>query len=71
RPPEVWFADGNIIVQTELTQFRVYRGILAANSPVLNDILSLSLPDENDMAGDCPVVHFHSPKDMVHFLKAF
>ncbi len=42
--PEVWFADGNIIVQTEVT--RVYHGILAANSPVLNVMLSLSLPDE-------------------------
>ncbi|KAK0205206.1 hypothetical protein DFS33DRAFT_1326575 [Desarmillaria ectypa] len=71
RSSEVWFADGNIIIQTESTQFRVYRGILAANSPVLSDMLSLSQPDENDMVGDCPVVHFHDfPKDMVHFLKA-
>ncbi|KAK0194229.1 hypothetical protein F5146DRAFT_425845 [Armillaria mellea] len=70
RSSEVWFTDGNIIVQTESTQFRVYRGILAANSPVLSDMLSLSQPDENDVVGSCPV-HFHdSPKDMVHFLKA-
>ncbi|PBK76139.1 hypothetical protein ARMSODRAFT_877506, partial [Armillaria solidipes] len=63
--------DGNIIVQTELTQFLVYRGILAANFLVLSDMLSLSQPDENDIVGDCPFVHFRdSPKDMVHFLKA-
>ncbi len=45
RSPEVWFADGNIIV-TNGSDSRVYRGILAANSPVLNVMLSLSLPDE-------------------------
>ncbi|KAK0236366.1 hypothetical protein EDD85DRAFT_747873, partial [Armillaria nabsnona] len=64
---EVWFANGNIIAQTELTQFLVYRGILAANIPVLSDMLSLSQSDENYIAGDCPVVRFHySPKDVVH-----
>ncbi|KAK0469314.1 uncharacterized protein EV420DRAFT_23231 [Desarmillaria tabescens] len=71
RSSEVWFVDGNIIIQTESTQFRVYRGILAANSLVLSDMLSLSQPDKKYMVDDCPVVHFHdSPKDMVHFLKA-
>ncbi len=67
----VWFEDGNIIVQAESAQFRVYRGILAMNSSVLRGMFELAQPDESDMQDGCPVVHFYdSAQDVRHFLCA-
>ncbi|KAK0236374.1 hypothetical protein EDD85DRAFT_639463 [Armillaria nabsnona] len=67
----VWFEDGNIIIQAESAQFRVYRGILAMNSSVLRGMFELAQPDESDMQDGCPVVHFYdSAQDVRHFLCA-
>ncbi|KAJ7274464.1 hypothetical protein B0H12DRAFT_399869 [Mycena haematopus] len=72
RSPDVWFEDGTIILEAESIQFKVFKGILAANSTVFNDMLIVgSIPENNDMVEGCPVVHvFDSALDMKHFLKA-
>jgi hypothetical protein len=72
RSPDVWFEDGTIILEAESIQFKVYKGILAANSTVFNDMLVVgSTPENNEMVEGCPVVHvFDSALDMKHFLKA-
>lgn len=36
---DVWFDDGNVILQAESTLFKVYRGILAQNSSVFHDMV--------------------------------
>ncbi|KAJ6550509.1 hypothetical protein B0H10DRAFT_2084607, partial [Mycena sp. CBHHK59/15] len=51
--------------------FRVYRGILAARSPVFRDMLALPQPDDAKMLDGCPVVHLSdSAADTMYFLKA-
>ncbi|KAK7001410.1 glutamine amidotransferase type-1 domain-containing protein [Favolaschia claudopus] len=73
RSPEVWFDDGTIILEAESIQFKVFKGILAANSTVFNDMLVVgsSIPETNEMVDGCPVVRvFDSALDMKHFLKA-
>ena len=70
--PEVWFDDGNVVLQTESMVFRVHRGLLSAQSPVLQEHLTSlfehTLPTRHD---GCPVLSLNdSSIDLTHFLKA-
>ncbi|KAJ7684270.1 hypothetical protein DFH06DRAFT_1155163 [Mycena polygramma] len=56
RVQELWFEDGNIVIQAENCQYRVFRGILAARSPVFQDMLSLPHPPETELVEGCPFV---------------
>ncbi|KAJ7689829.1 hypothetical protein B0H17DRAFT_1011892 [Mycena rosella] len=68
---ELWFEDGNIILQAGNSQFRVYRGILAARSPIFQDMLSFPQPAESELLEGCPLVHLPDDETKVtHFLKA-
>ncbi|PPQ72816.1 hypothetical protein CVT24_012892 [Panaeolus cyanescens] len=69
----VWMDDGNIILQTGQTQFRVHRSILSRASPVFRDMFSMnSIPQPSETLTDgCPVVHLHdSPEDLFFLLTA-
>ncbi|KAJ7057702.1 hypothetical protein C8F01DRAFT_991607 [Mycena amicta] len=73
RSPDVWFEDGTIILEAEGTQFKVFRGILAANSTVFEDMLIVgsNLSSDEEMVDGCPVVHVYDDAvDLMHFLKA-
>lgn len=62
---ELWFEDGTIVLEAEATQFRVYRGILAANSAIFRDMFGLCQPAEEDTVDGCPIVRLHdSAKDL-------
>ncbi|KAJ7232029.1 hypothetical protein B0H12DRAFT_1076979 [Mycena haematopus] len=49
RVEELWFEDGNLVVQAEQSLFRVYRAILAARSSVFNDMLGLTQPPDAEL----------------------
>ncbi|KAF7326808.1 hypothetical protein MSAN_02496200 [Mycena sanguinolenta] len=71
RIPELWFDDGNIILQAGNSQFRVYRGILAARSTVFQDMLSLPQPPDSELVDGCPTVRLpDSERDVTVFLRA-
>jgi len=67
-----WFDDGNIILEAELTQFKVYRGILSANSEVFRDMFAIAQAGGNgevEVEG-CPVVHLQDKAaDLRHVLE--
>lgn len=72
---EIWFQDGNVILRAESMLFRVHRGLLSAQSPVLQERLtSLFEPIPTGMTichEGCPVLSLNdSSRDMTHFLKA-
>ena len=57
-PVDVWFDDGNLIIQAEDKLFHVYRGILSSASSILrNMLLSLPVTDESGTFDGCQVVH--------------
>ncbi|KAJ6548098.1 hypothetical protein DFH09DRAFT_1504563 [Mycena vulgaris] len=56
RVQKLWFEDGNIAIQAGNSQFRVYRGILAARSPVFKDMLSFPQPPDSELVDGCPLV---------------
>jgi hypothetical protein len=60
-----WFDDGSVVLEAERTQFRVYRGILCANSVIFKDMFSLCQPGEEGEVEGCPLVHLSdSAKDV-------
>jgi hypothetical protein len=65
-----WFEDGNVILEAEATQFRVYRGILAANSTIFKDMFEFAQPEGDGNVGGCPVVQLSdSAEDLQHVLE--
>lgn len=70
---EIWLEDGNVVLQAEGTQFKVYRGILSLNSPVFKDMFSLPQPTSGEeLVEGCPVVHLSdSAADVTYVLQAF
>ncbi|KAJ7500465.1 hypothetical protein B0H11DRAFT_1714417 [Mycena galericulata] len=68
---DLWFEDGNIVIQAGNSQFRVYRGVLAARSSVFKDMLSVPQPPESELVDGCPLVRLtDSEMEVEVFLKA-
>jgi hypothetical protein len=75
RSQDVWYDDGNVVIQTENIVFKVFRGILASNSPVFSDMFSVPQPPDSvsgpDEYDSCPLIQIYdTPEDTKHFLKA-
>ncbi|KAJ6449174.1 hypothetical protein DFH09DRAFT_1386125 [Mycena vulgaris] len=71
RLQDLWFEDGNLVIQAGNSQFRVYRGILAARSPVFKDMLSFPQPPDSVIVDGCPLVHLPDvEREVTEFLKA-
>jgi hypothetical protein len=71
RVQTLWFEDGNLIIKARLSLFRVYRGILAAQSVVFKDMLSFPQPSESETVEGCPVVVLQdSAEDALVFFRA-
>ncbi|KZP26088.1 hypothetical protein FIBSPDRAFT_733103, partial [Athelia psychrophila] len=52
-------------------QFKVYKGILAANSAIFRDMFANAQAQEGELVDGCPVVHLaDKPQDLEHVLEA-
>jgi BTB/POZ domain len=63
-----WFNDGNIILEAELSQFRVYHGILSAHSIIFKDMFNLAQPSEGENVGSCLVVDLSDCAQDIHII---
>ncbi|KAJ7796761.1 hypothetical protein B0H14DRAFT_2467336 [Mycena olivaceomarginata] len=71
RSTDVWFDDGTVVLRAGATLFRVYRGILAAQSPIFRDTFAIPQPATQEMYEGCPVVELHDlPDELGIFLVA-
>ncbi|TFK98497.1 hypothetical protein BDV98DRAFT_572768 [Pterulicium gracile] len=71
RCPDVWYEDGTIILRANNVMFKVYKGILSAQSPVFKDMFGVSQPFDAPSYEGCLVVDVHdTPEDLTVFLKA-
>ncbi|KAJ7684253.1 hypothetical protein DFH06DRAFT_1072821 [Mycena polygramma] len=68
---DLWFEDGNIVIQAGNSQYRVFRGILAAHSPVFANLFGLPQPADSELVDGCPFVQLPDPDaEVTPFLKA-
>lgn len=71
---EVWFADGNLVLQAENIVFKVYQGILTQESSLFRDMLSLPQPPDQssaDIYEGCHLVKVQdTAEDITTFLSA-
>ncbi|KAJ7119165.1 hypothetical protein C8R44DRAFT_878665 [Mycena epipterygia] len=71
RVEGLWFEDGNLVLAAENSQYRVHRGILAARSPVFQDMLAFPQPTDSELVEGCPLVRLpDSATEVTVFLKA-
>ncbi|KAJ7119171.1 hypothetical protein C8R44DRAFT_673523 [Mycena epipterygia] len=71
RVEELWFEYGDIVLAAGSSQYRVYRGILAARSPVFQDMLGFPQPPDSELVEGCPLVRLlDSALEVTTFLKA-
>ncbi|KAJ7045931.1 hypothetical protein C8F04DRAFT_1026045 [Mycena alexandri] len=71
RVEELWFEDGNIVLQAGDSHYRVYRGVLAARSPVFRDMLAFPQPADSELVDGCPLVRLPDCDiEVTFFLKA-
>ncbi|KAI0090611.1 hypothetical protein BDY19DRAFT_722481 [Irpex rosettiformis] len=77
RSTDVWFDDGNCVLQAENKLFKVYTGMLMKYSAQFQTMLSLPQPDATSadtqpMYENCPLILLpgDSAKDAGYFLKA-
>ncbi|KZT69644.1 hypothetical protein DAEQUDRAFT_246684 [Daedalea quercina L-15889] len=57
RDADLWFPDGNVVLEASGYGFRVYQGLLARDSPFFADLFSLPQPSHAELLEGCPVVH--------------
>lgn len=71
RSTELWFEDGTVVLQTEGTIFRVYRGILSSSSVVFRQMFTIPQPETTETYMGCPLVHLQdSAEELANYLKA-
>ncbi|KAJ6601524.1 hypothetical protein B0H10DRAFT_2082251 [Mycena sp. CBHHK59/15] len=71
RVPELWFDDGNLVLQAGSSLFRVYGRFLAQHSPIFNDMLKIPQPQGEQLVEGCPVVQLADNEgDLECFLRS-
>ncbi|KAI5896296.1 uncharacterized protein SCHCODRAFT_02614494 [Schizophyllum commune H4-8] len=69
---DIWFDDGNIVLQAENVQFRFFQGILAAYSPFFKDVFSIPQPAAGaDVVEGCPVMRLPEKAADVNYMLSF
>ena len=63
RRSDPWFDDGNIVLETEGVQFKVYKGILAVNSEIFKDLFAFGQGDAAQVVDGCHVVQLSDKAD--------
>lgn len=76
QDPDLWFADGSVVVIAEGTGFRVHMSLLSRASPVLRDMFTLPQPTSGhttpsgSTSQEVPFVHVsdnaHDMRCMLH-----
>ena len=73
RDEDLYFSDGSVILSAKdadqnLLYFRVHKSVLAKNSLVFEDMLTMPTPADQDLYDGLPLVHLH---DDANHLKEF
>ncbi|KAH9833970.1 uncharacterized protein C8Q71DRAFT_154717 [Rhodofomes roseus] len=70
RDEELWFPDGNVVLEAQGRAFRVYQGLLAHHSEIFRDLFTVPQPTTTEMYEECPIVHLtDQPEDLRQLLR--
>lgn len=75
KDPDLWFPDGNLVLEAGGVTFKVYGGLLAAQSEVFRRLLGEAHAkrmelDLSSFADDCPTIRLTDrPDDLRHLLR--
>jgi hypothetical protein len=64
----VWFEDGNIILEADVTRYRVHKGVLVKHSSVFHEILSIPMSLDQELYDGVPVVRLPDFSGDVEYL---
>ncbi|KAL1703050.1 hypothetical protein EV121DRAFT_281420 [Schizophyllum commune] len=68
---DLWFDDGNLVIQTGLALFRVHKSVLAIHATVFRDMVSFPTPASQETYEGVQLAVFQDDaQDMRHFLRA-
>lgn len=58
KSSEFWFNDGNVVLQTKTTQYRIHSSLLSIQSSVFEDMFAIPQPEQSaqPLLEGCPVV---------------
>ncbi|KAL1700927.1 hypothetical protein EV121DRAFT_283046 [Schizophyllum commune] len=71
---EVWFDDGNIVLQAENVQFKFYKGLLATYSPFFKDAFAIPQPQleqDSDTVDGCQIMRLPDSAADVEYMLSF
>ncbi|KAH9922084.1 uncharacterized protein B0H18DRAFT_846023, partial [Fomitopsis serialis] len=67
---DIWYPDGDVVLEAQGHVFKVYQGLLALNSDVFRDLFAIAQPKAVETIDGCPVVHLHDhPIELRHLLQ--
>ncbi|KAH9922101.1 uncharacterized protein B0H18DRAFT_1019106 [Fomitopsis serialis] len=70
RDEELWFSDGNLMLEANGHVFRIYQGLLAQNSEVFRDLFTTPRSTYVETFEGCRVFHLTDrPEDLRHLLR--
>lgn len=70
RDGEFWLEGGNIVLIAQGIRFKVYKGLLTAQSPVFGDMFSAKSLRSDEQYEGTPVARlFDSPMELRHLLR--
>ncbi|KZP23479.1 hypothetical protein FIBSPDRAFT_698028, partial [Athelia psychrophila] len=70
---EIWFEDGNVVLEAERKQFKVHRGMLARSSSIFRDMFTVPQPQnpEEESVDGCVIIRLpDSAEDVEIVLQA-
>ncbi|KZT67627.1 hypothetical protein DAEQUDRAFT_384018 [Daedalea quercina L-15889] len=71
RDDEIWFSDGNIVLEAQGHAFKVYQGLLAHISEVFRDLFTVAQPSGMETFDGCPLISLTDhPDEFRHLLRA-
>lgn len=71
RCEELWFDDGNLVIQAGDTQYRVHRSILSKKSVFFNDLKAVAQSSTTSAEGTvegCPVIELQDDVESVEYM---
>nr|GAT54866.1 predicted protein [Mycena chlorophos] len=71
RIAELWFSDGNVVLQAGTAFYKLHQSILGMHSPIFKDMFEIPQPQDGETMDGCPLVRLPDAEvEVTPFLRA-